>query len=640
MLSDYGFVRVAAASPRVRVADVGYHAERIGETLRNAADRQVSAVVFPELCLTGYTCGDLFFQPALVRAAQEGLAALLSRPCPAAAVVGLPVLAGGRLFNCAAVLQAGELLGVVPKIHIPNYAEYYEKRWFASGVHAPRTVRLCGREVPMGTDLIFRSDRFSFGIEICEDLWAPDPPSGRLAPMGAQILFNPSASNELVTKHRYRTGLIAQQSGRCMAGYVYAGAGPRESTTDLVFGGYTGVYENGRLLSEGPRFSQEDVLTAADVDVGRLSFLRSRNTAFFGRTPEGGREVPFTAVETGDGELLRAVAPHPFVPGGAEQDERLDEIVAIQTAALRKRVEHVGARICAVAVSGGLDSALTLLVAAHAYREAGWDPAGVHGLTMPGPGTTGRTESNARALMTALGCTQRTIPIGPALERHFADIGQDPGLRDVTYENCQARERYQILMDYANRMGGIALGTGDLSELALGWCTYNGDHMSMYNVNCGVPKTLVRHLVAWLGRRCFDGPVAAVAGDILDTPISPELLPPDGETITQRTEDILGAYELHDFFLYHMLEGGAAPRKLRYLAGIAYGGKYGAAEIDRALSTFVQRFFSQQYKRSCLPDGPKVGTVSLSPRGDWRMPSDASPAVWLRDIETPDRQGG
>ncbi|MGI5877884.1 MAG: NAD(+) synthase [Christensenellales bacterium] len=630
MLSDYGFVRVAAASPRVRVADVDYHVARIRSLMKEAASRQIAAVVFPELSLTGYTCGDLLLQPALTRAAEEGLMQLLACAGPAIAIVGLPVMAGGRLFNCAAVIGQGTLLGVVPKLHIPDSREFCERRWFAPGTLAPKTVRLCGREVPMGCDLVFESERFSFAIEICEDMWSPNPPSGRLAQMGAQILFNPSASNETVAKHPYRRGLIAMQSGRCIAGYVYAGAGTGESTTDLVFGGYTAVYENGTALAEGARFSQDDVLTAADVDVGRLLYLRSRNAGFFEGNTEPGRRIPFEAADASDGTLLRAIAPHPFVPGEAEREQRLREIVSIQTAGLRKRLEHIGTRVCAIAVSGGLDSALALLVAAHTFRQAGWDPAGVHALMMPGPGTTGRTERNAHALTAALGATGVTIPIGPALDQHFSDIGQDPDNYDITYENSQARERYQILMDYANRVGGIALGTGDLSELALGWCTFSGDHISMYNVNGGVPKTLVRHLTAWLAGK-FGEDAAGIVRDIHDTPISPELIPSDGGRIAQRTEDILGAYELHDFFLYHMIEGGAPPSKLRYLARIAFAGKYADADIDRTLQTFLTRFFSQQYKRSCLPDGPKVGTVSLSPRGDWRMPSDASPAVWLRD---------
>lgn len=636
MLKDYGFVRVAAASPRLAVGDVRRNVEQIVEMLRRAEEAGASVVLFPELSVTGYTCGDLFMQPALQSAAMEGLARVVEASGAAAAIVGLPAEAGGRLFNCAAVVQGGKVLGLVPKIHLPNHQEYYERRWFTSGAGACFEVSIKEGEapIPFGADLLFRSEcgRLAFCIEICEDLWAPDPPSGRLCQCGALLVFNPSASDEAVTKHEYRRALISQQSGRCIAGYIYAGAGPDESTTDMVFGGYTAAAENGRMLAEGPRF-KPGAMTLADVDTGRLRFLRGRSSTFFADNElPAVREIPFALNMKADLPLLRTYSPLPFVPGGAEQDARSEEITSIQVMALRKRMLHTGQKKAAVNVSGGLDSALALLVAARLFREEGWDIAGLHALTLPGFGTSGRTKGNALALMRALGCTVREIDISLAVLQHFKDIGQDPDNHDVAYENCQARERTQILMDYCNRVGALALGTGDLSEAALGWSTYNGDHMSMYNVNCGVPKTLVRHLVKWLGAHCFGESIAAVVEDILDTPVTPELVPSRDGSIGQRTEDILGPYELHDFFLYHMLEGGAGPKKLLMLARNAFGEKYGRPLMKKTLETFIARFFSQQFKRSCMPDGPRVGSVALSPRGDWRMPSDASASVWLEEV--------
>ncbi len=636
MLTDYGFIRVAAASPKLKVGDVRYNVSKMLELAGEAAKAGADALAFPELAVTGYTCGDLFLQPALQRAALEGLMELARAKLPLVIIAGVPMPAGGRLYNAAAAISGGEVLGVVPKTHIPNYQEYYERRWFASGAGVRLDIDIGGKTVPFGADILFRSrcGRFAFGIEICEDLWAPEPPSGALSQRGALFIFNPSASDEAVTKHEYRRNLISQQSGRCIGGYVYAGAGPDESTTDLVFGGYTAVAENGRILSEGKRFTRGE-LTLADVDAGRLAFLRGRNSTFFSDAEKPAlREVCFELAGRAEPPLRRGYAPQPFVPGGAEQEARSEEITAIQVAALRKRMVHTGQLKAVVNVSGGLDSALTLLVAARLFREQGWPGADLHALTLPGPGTGKRTKNNALGLMRELGCTVLEIPITDAVNRHFKDIGQDPACHDTTYENCQARERTQILMDYANRIGGIALGTGDLSEAALGWSTYNGDHMSMYNVNAGVPKTLVRHLVKWLGDHSFNERIAAITRDILDTPVTPELVPSKDGAIDQRTEDILGPYELHDFFLYHMIEGGAGPKKLMLLAQNAFGDKYDLALVRKTLETFIRRFFSQQYKRSCMPDGPRVGSVALSPRGDWRMPSDASAAVWLAELDT------
>ncbi len=635
MLINYDFIRVAAASPRLKVADVSYNVTEIIEMAGQAEAAGAAIVVFPELSVTGYTCGDLFLQPALQRAALDGLSRIAAASKRIVVVVGLPVTVNGRLYNCAAAVQGGKVLGIVPKTHLPNYKEYYEARWFGSGRNTDYTLEIAGQSIPFGDGMVFESAcrRLSFCIEICEDLWVPNPPSGRLSQAGALITCNPSASDEAVTKHEYRKSLIAQQSGRCLSGYVYAGAGPDESTTDMVFGGYTAIAENGRIMAEGKRF-QAGVLTVSDIDVGRLNFLRGRCGTFFTDNDQPRcKTVGFDLDASARLPLLRSYLPLPFVPGGAEQDARSEEITAIQVASLRKRMEHAGLKKAAVNVSGGLDSALTLLVAARLFREQGWDMAGLHTLTLPGFGTGTRTKNNALGLMRELGCTVLDIDITAAVMQHFQDIGQNPDRHDVAYENCQARERTQILMDYCNRIGALALGTGDLSESALGWSTYNGDHMSMYNVNAGVPKTLVRHLVKWLSTHSFNGNVAAIAEDILDTPVTPELIPSRDGEINQRTEDILGPYELHDFFLYHMMEGGAGPAKLLLLAGNAFGGKYDAALIKKTLSIFVKRFFSQQFKRSCMPDGPRVGSVALSPRGDWRMPSDASAAVWLAELD-------
>ncbi len=635
MLINYDFVRVAAASPRLKVGDTAYNVEQIIEMANQAEAAGAAVVVFPELSITGYTCGDLFLQPALQRAALDGLAQIAAACESIVAIVGLPMNVKGRLYNCAAAVQSGKVLGIVPKIHLPNYKEYYEVRWFGSGRGTDFMLEIAGQQVPFGDDMVFESccGTLAFCIEICEDLWVPNPPSGRLSQRGALLTLNPSASDEAVTKHEYRKSLIAQQSGRCISGYVYAGAGPDESTTDMVFGGYTAIAENGRILTEGRRFRAGE-LTISDIDTGRLAFLRGRSGTFFAdyERPQG-KTVAFELNTSARLPLLRSYHPLPFVPGGAEQDARSEEITAIQVASLRKRMEHTGLKKAAVNVSGGLDSALTLLVAARLFREQGWELAGLHALTLPGFGTGTRTKNNALGLMRELGCTVLDIDITAAVMQHFQDIGQDPASHDVAYENCQARERTQILMDYCNRIGALALGTGDLSEAALGWSTYNGDHMSMYNVNAGVPKTLVRHLVKWLSTHSFSGHVAEIAADILDTPVTPELIPSKDGEINQRTEEILGPYELHDFFLYHMMEGGAGPAKLLLLAGNAFGSKYEAALMKKTLGIFVRRFFSQQFKRSCMPDGPRVGSVALSPRGDWRMPSDASAAVWLAELD-------
>ena len=631
---SFGFMRCGAAVPPVHVADCAQNAQEIISLIEKAKTERVRILVFPELCITGYTCGDLFLFEPLLRGALDALERIAAHCTDLVAIVSLPLMHEGRLFNCAAVLSEGRVCGVVPKTHVPNYSEFYEQRWFESGACVKGgEITLPQGAVPFGTDLIFDVGGCRFGIEICEDLWVPAPPSAALCMGGAQLIFNPSASNELVTKHRYRCELISQQSGRCIAGYVYAGAGFGESTTDLVFGGYAGIYENGRLLSENERFATGGSLTFADVDIDRITFQRRRNRSFF--TPgEGLRTValPLRWGLNASDSLQRSVSPLPFVPAGREMESRTREIIAIQKTALLSRLEAIHCRVGVVGVSGGLDSTLALLVAAHAFRQAGYDLNGLIAITMPGLGTGSRTLKNAHALMRELGTRTMEISIAPAVAQHFADIGQNPEKHDVTYENSQARERTQLLMDVANKEGGIVLGTGDLSEGALGWATYNGDHMSMYNINASVPKTLIKHLVHYMGHEVFGGAVAEIVDDILDTPISPELIPSKEGELNQRTEDVLGAYALHDFILYHFMDSGAGPEKLFYLAQAAFKDAYTPDAIFKALSTFVHRFFTQQFKRSCMPDGPKVGSVSLSPRGDWRMPSDASAALWKSEL--------
>ena len=603
-----GMIRAMSAVPRVHLADPQANVREIVELLRQADAQNVRLCVFPELCLCGYTCADLLIHPPLLSGCLQALDTLLQAPVRAAFVVGLPLEIGGRLYNCAVAVCGGRILGVVPKTHLPGSCEFYEKRWFEPGHSAPESMTLCGQTVPVGGDLVFDCGLFSFGVELCEDLWVPAPPSAKLCMGGALMIVNPSASNELVTKHRYRCELIGQQSARCLCGYLYAGAGYGESTTDLVFSGYAGVYENGRMLAQNERFARQSSFAVADVDVERLRFKR----------------------------LLRAVSPLPFVPSGAERDARTEEILMIQSTALLTRMEQVHTQKAVLGVSGGLDSTLTLLAAAYAFRRAGYPMEGLVGITMPGMGTGSRTLQNALKLMQLIGCTTKTIPIGKAVAQHFDDIGQDPEKHDIAYENSQARERTQIIMDVANQIGGLALGTGDLSELALGWCTYNGDQMSMYNMSASVPKTLIQHLVRYAGGR-LGGDVVPVVEDILDTPISPELIPSKEGELTQRTEDTLGAYALHDFFLYHMMDSGASPLKLYPMAKAAFNGQYDDLAILAALRTFVRRFFTQQFKRSAMPDGPKVGSVSLSPRGDWRMPSDAQSILWMQEVEQLER---
>lgn len=638
---NHGFIRVAAAVPELKVADCQYNAIKISELTKAANEAAARIVVFPELSLTGYSCGDLFHQHTLLQAALKQLKGLLEATASidTVVIVGIPIVTDNQLFNCAAVMQKGRLLGIVPKTYIPGYKEFYEERWFASGSRAIcNSIQLFGLEVPFGTDLLFEAHGeydVCFGIEICEDLWVPIPPSSYQALSGASVLFNLSASNELIGKSEYRQELVRQQSARCIAGYVYASAGVCESTTDVVYGGHALIAENGGLLAQSERFERKGRLTVADIDIQRLQNDRFKNTSFMEATPlKSFRKLEFTLVPKEQDDLKRHVDTHPFVPSGeSARDRRCSEIFAIQTSGLAKRMAHTGMKNAVIGISGGLDSTLALLVTAKTFDLLGLPRENITAVTMPGFGTTDITYTNAVKLIGAMKAGFREIDIKKACIRHFADIGHDPAIHDVTYENVQARERTQILMDIANKQGGLVIGTGDLSELALGWCTYNGDHMSMYAVNCSIPKTLVKYLVRWAADNVAQQEAAKVLFSILDTPITPELLPPDEDgKIRQKTEDIIGPYELHDFFLYHAVRYGAPPKKILFMAGYAFKGIYGDEEIKHWLQIFYRRFFSQQFKRSCLPDGPKVGTISLSPRGDWRMPSDSEASAWLEEI--------
>ena len=634
-----GFISVAAGTPRVRVADCRYNAEQIFTLMREADKQGVKVLCLPELCLTGYTCGDLFLQPALIDGAEEGLATILeaTRNLEVVTAVGLPVRVKDRLYNCAAIIQKGIVLGLVPKIHLPNYGEFYEKRYFTPGPEDWGTyVPLCGQgdEIWFQAGQLFRCENvpgLTLGFEICEDLWSPEAPSIQMAQAGAVIIGNLSASNDLIGKDAYRRQLVTMQSAKLLCGYVYASAGEGESTTDVVFGAHQIVAENGALLGE-KRF--ENGLLVSEIDIQKLAYERRRTQMLEQRSAPGGIVFSLTPSET---KLTRYVAPQPFVPEGKEdRDERCREILMIASLGLKKRLEHTRAKTAVVGLSGGLDSTLALLITALAMGMLDRPATDIIAVTMPCFGTTARTKSNAELLAERMGATLKVIDISQAVRRHFADIGQSMENHDVTFENGQARERTQVLMDIANQTGGIVIGTGDLSELALGWCTYNGDHMSNYAVNCSIPKTLVRHLVAYLARDNAekDAALTGVLEDILDTPVSPELLPAVQGQISQRTEDLVGPYELHDFFLYYMLRWGFPPRKIYRLAVYALGKTYSRDVILKWLKTFYRRFFSQQFKRSCVPDGPKVGSAALSPRGDWRMPSDASAALWKAELET------
>lgn len=609
--------------------------------MRQASEKGVQIIAFPELSVTGYTCLDLFAQQTLLDGAEEVLLQLVSNTADLdiLTIVGVPLRTENRLINAAVVFQKGAIRGVVPKTYLPNYKEFQEQRWFTSATELREsTISIGEEEYPMGSHLLFRSGRLTAGIEICEDLWVPVPPSSLLAMEGANIIFNLSASNELIGKHAYLRSLICQQSARCMAGYVYASSGFGESSTDLVFAGNGIIAENGNLLAESPRFTMEEQLVISEIDIETLQNDRQVNTSFMYGTsglPKEKAQVVDFQVRIPDGfSLTRPVDPHPFTPSGEALKERCEEIFHIQVAGLAKRLVHAHAQTAVVGISGGLDSTLALLVTVMTFDVLKMPRGQIIGITMPGFGTTDRTYTNACDLIRSLGVTLKEIPIKEACLQHFRDIDHDPSVHDVTYENSQARERTQLLMDVANQKNGLVIGTGDLSELALGWATYNGDHMSMYGVNGSIPKTLVKYLVEWVANHKVDDASRLTLLDIVDTPISPELIPADENgNIKQKTEDLVGPYELHDFFLYHFLRFGSHPSKIYFLAQKAFAGIYDNATVKKWLYTFFRRFFQQQFKRSCLPDGPKVGSVSLSPRGDWRMPSDAVSRLWLEEIE-------
>jgi NAD+ synthase (glutamine-hydrolysing) len=635
-------LRVAAITPELKVADVAGNLAAIEAAAAQAAAAGCRLAVFPELAVTGYTCGDLFGQRLLLEQAERAVLELASSSARHGLlmVVGVPLRQGGRLFNVAVVLSGGRVCGAVPKRYLPNSQEFYERRWFAGGDEATADhLQLGTAVVPFGTDLLFPlldcADGV-LGIEICEDAWVASPPSGDLAAAGATLIANLSASPETLGKCAYRRALVEAQSARCLAGYIYASAGPGESSTDLVFAGHSLVAEYGQVLAEAERFRFETTLTVADLDLDRLMQERLRRSSFADSRPlRAYRRVTLTCGDAQVDGLRRPLSATPFVPASAaERAERCREIFAIQTTGLMTRLRHTGSRQVVLGISGGLDSTLALLVTAKAFDRLGWPRQAIVAVTMPGFGTTGRTRGNAEQLAQELGVTLRTIAIDAAVSQHFRDIGHDPAQHDITFENAQARERTQILMDIANQVHGLVIGTGDLSELALGWCTYNGDHMAMYAVNAAVPKTLVRYLIDWCAEAEFSGAAAATLHDVCATPVSPELLPPhpDG-TISQHTEAQLGPYEVHDFFLYQVVRCHFAPRKVLALAVLAFGARYAPADLRRWLVLFYRRFFAQQFKRSCLPDGPKVGSVALSPRGDWRMPSDAVVALWLAELE-------
>lgn len=649
----YGFIKVAAAIPSVKVADTQYNLAEIEKQVIIAEGEGVEIIVFPELSLTGYSCQDLFHQQILLDNIETSVIQLLdfTRQLDITVIVGAPICADSVLLNCALVIQHGKLIGIVPKTYLPNYGEFYEKRWFASSQDLQfQSIYYVGEKITISSDiqLFTTSQGVKFGIEICEDLWAPIPPSNQLTLAGAELIFNLSASDDLIGKHNYLKSLVTQQSARTISGYIYSGCGFGESTQDVVYGGNGFIYENGQLLAEAKRFEIESQLIISEVDIEKLRTERRSNTTFVNaqrpsvmQRLRANNQLPLQNITAcipasiqRDFVLTRLVDKYPFIPKGDKLREHCEEILNIQVCGLAKRLSHINCKTVVIGVSGGLDSTLALLVATQTFDKLGYDRRGIIGITMPGFGTTDRTYNNAITLMQNLGITIREISIAASVKQHFTDIEHNIDVHDITYENSQARERTQILMDISNQVGGIVIGTGDLSELALGWCTYNGDHMSMYAVNVGIPKTLIKHLVSYVAENGVEDSIKLTLEDIVNTPISPELTPADenGE-IVQKTEDLVGPYELHDFFLYYVLRFGFRPKKIFWLAQQAFKEEYADGVILHWLRIFYKRFFSQQFKRSCLPDGPKVGSVSLSPRGDWRMPSDAMSTDWIKDLE-------
>lgn len=638
----YGFITVAAAVPSVKVADTEYNVKQIEDFVAQAEGKGVEIIVFPELSITGYSCQDLFLQQLLIEQSEVAVMQLLdfTRKLDIICIVGAPVNISGSLYNCAIIIQHGVIVGMVPKTYLPNYGEFYEKRWFSSSKNLrPTDIRYAGNTVSVVPDpILFKtSDNILFGIEICEDVWAAEPCSNKLTLLGADIIFNLSASDELIGKHDYLMSLLSQQSARTISGYVYSGCGFGESTQDVVYGGNALIFENGTLLAESERFSFKPQLVINQIDVEKLRVERQKNTTFVNCRDNSDVVIKSTGVvQMKDFSLMRDINALPFIPSENDMQHSCNEIFSIQVAGLAKRITHTGCKHLIVGISGGLDSTLALLVCVKTFDKLGMSRKGIVGVTMPGFGTTDRTYNNALSLMESLGVTIREINIAESVKMHFNDIGHDISVHDVTYENGQARERTQILMDLSNQLNGMVIGTGDLSELALGWATYNGDHMSMYGINAGIPKTLIKYLVRSVADSAVDEKSRDTLLDIIDTPISPELIPAEEDgTIKQKTEDLVGPYELHDFFLYYFLRFGFRPSKIYLLARKAFDvADYKDETIKHWLKTFFRRFFSQQFKRSCLPDGPKVGSVSLSPRGDWRMPSDASSALWLKECDT------
>ncbi len=644
-----GFIRAAAATPDIKVADCGYNADRIIELIKQAAAENASLVVFPELCITAYTCGDLFLQKVLLDGAKKALVKIAEETagCDLLAFVGLPFEADGKLYNCAAAINKGNIIGFVPKKNIPAYSEFYETRHFAQWQGGNITVKCAGgkdddeRYKPYACfgDMLFECDKIPelvIGVEICEDFWIPEPPSGGLATAGATVICNLSASDEVIGKSEYREQLVKSQSARCVCGYIYADAGTGESTQDLIFSGHNFIAENGTIIGESRKFTAG--LTFGEIDLHRIISERRRMNTFEVGNSSGSKRNGYDSckfsITPKNIELKRSFPPMPFVPTNKNDlNSRCEEILIMQATGLATRLRHIGCKNAVIGLSGGLDSTLALIVAVHAFDMLGLDRKGILTVTMPCFGTTNRTKNNALSLADAYGATLKEIDITASVRQHFTDIGQDESVTDVTFENSQARERTQVIMDIANKTGGIVIGTGDLSELALGWATYNGDHMSMYGVNAGVPKTLVRHLVSYESANTEDKQLSEVLNDILATPVSPELLPPAEGEISQKTEDIVGPYELHDFFLYYMVRCGFPPQKILRIAEQSFSGRFDRDTIKKWLTVFLKRFFSQQFKRSCLPDGPKVGSVTLSPRGDWRMPSDACVKLWLENLQ-------
>lgn len=631
-----GFVKVAAATPDIRVADVEFNTQNIINAMEEAQKNGAKILVFPELCVTGYTCSDLFDHSVLLKASRKALLEIAenTNDKDMLVFVGAPLEVNGKLYNVAAAMNQGEIIGFTTKTFLPNYGEFYEMRQFTPGPQTVREITFEGKKIPFGPQILFQAEGMEelvVAAEICEDVWSPVPPSIQAALEGATVIVNCSASDETIGKDTYRRALISGQSARLISGYIYANAGEGESTTDLVFGGHNIIAENGTILKESSRYVNEIIYS--EIDLQRITGERRKNTTFQPLDEETLVRVPFTVEETKT-FLTRTFPKKPFVPSDEQtRAQRCEEILTIQAMGLKKRLAHTNARTVVVGISGGLDSTLALLVTARAFDMLGRDKKDIIAVTMPCFGTTDRTYQNACEMSKKVGATLIEVPIADAVNVHFRDIGHDPEDHSVTYENCQARERTQVLMDIANKTWGMVIGTGDLSELALGWATYNGDHMSMYGVNASVPKTLVRHLVKYAADDTKDEALKNVLYDVLDTPVSPELLPPKDGDIAQKTEDLVGPYELHDFFLYFMLRFGYEPSKIFRIACMTFDGEYDKETIFKWLETFCRRFFSQQFKRSCLPDGPKVGTVALSPRGDWRMPSDACVAVWMKDLE-------